>query len=65
VPVGFTLLAKAMLPFVVNHLLVADAAVYWSPVHVFVACYGRKPNVTGPYRWDSVYSPQPTARIAR
>jgi formate hydrogenlyase subunit 4 len=36
--VGITLLAKAMLPFVVNHLLVADAAVYWSPAHVFLAC---------------------------
>ncbi|MHB1586853.1 MAG: respiratory chain complex I subunit 1 family protein [Acidiferrobacteraceae bacterium] len=34
--VGITLLAKAMLPFVVNHLLVADSAVYWSPAHVFL-----------------------------
>jgi formate hydrogenlyase subunit 4 len=34
--VGITLLAKSMLPFVVNHLLVADAAVYWSPAHLFV-----------------------------
>ncbi len=34
--VGITLLAKAMLPFVVNHLLVADPAVYWSPAHVFL-----------------------------
>jgi formate hydrogenlyase subunit 4 len=34
--VGITLLAKAMLPFVVNHLLVADAAVYFSPAHLFL-----------------------------
>jgi len=34
--VGITLLAKAMLPFVVNHLLVASPAVYWSPAHLFV-----------------------------
>jgi formate hydrogenlyase subunit 4 len=34
--VGITLLAKAMLPFVVNHLLVADLAVYWSPAHLFL-----------------------------
>ena len=34
--VGITLLAKSMLPFVVNHLLVADLAVYWSPAHVFL-----------------------------
>jgi formate hydrogenlyase subunit 4 len=34
--VGITLLAKAMLPFVVNHLLVADPAVYWSPAHLFL-----------------------------
>jgi formate hydrogenlyase subunit 4 len=34
--VGITLLAKAMLPFVVNHLLVAEPAVYWSPAHLFV-----------------------------
>lgn len=34
--VGITLMAKAMLPFVVNHLLVADAAVYWSPTHLFL-----------------------------
>jgi len=36
--VGITLLAKAMLPFVVNHLLVHDLAVYWSPAHVFLVC---------------------------
>jgi formate hydrogenlyase subunit 4 len=36
--VGITLLAKAMLPFVVNHLLVHDVAVYWSPAHVFLVC---------------------------
>lgn len=34
--VGITLLAKAMLPFVVNHLLVGEPAVYWSPAHLFV-----------------------------
>ncbi len=34
--VGITLLAKAMLPFVVNHLLAGDAAVYWSPAHLFL-----------------------------
>ncbi len=35
--VGITLLAKAMLPFVVNHLLVSSWAVYWGPAHVFLA----------------------------
>ncbi|MGO9005614.1 MAG: respiratory chain complex I subunit 1 family protein [Beijerinckiaceae bacterium] len=34
--VGITLLAKAMLPFVVNHLLVSSWAVYWSPAHLFL-----------------------------
>jgi len=34
--VGITLLAKAMLPFVVNHLLVAHPAVYWNPAHLFL-----------------------------
>jgi formate hydrogenlyase subunit 4 len=34
--VGITLMAKSMLPFVVNHLLVADPAVYWSPAHLFL-----------------------------
>ncbi|HTV28195.1 MAG TPA: NADH-quinone oxidoreductase subunit H, partial [Xanthobacteraceae bacterium] len=34
--VGITLLAKAMLPFVVNHLLVDNPAVYWSPAHLFL-----------------------------
>jgi formate hydrogenlyase subunit 4 len=34
--VGITLLAKAMLPFVVNHLLVAQPSVYWSPAHLFL-----------------------------
>ncbi len=34
--VGITLLAKSMLPFVVNHLLVAQPAVYWSPAHIFL-----------------------------
>ena len=34
--VGITLLAKAMLPFVVNHLLVGNMAVYWSPAHLFL-----------------------------
>lgn len=34
--VGITLLAKSMLPFVVNHLLVQQPAVYWSPTHLFL-----------------------------
>jgi formate hydrogenlyase subunit 4 len=34
--VGITLLAKAMLPFVVNHLLVTQPSVYWSPAHLFL-----------------------------
>lgn len=34
--VGITLLAKAMLPFVVNHLLVDHWAVYFSPAHLFL-----------------------------
>jgi formate hydrogenlyase subunit 4 len=34
--VGITLLAKSMLPFVVNHLLVAQPAIYWSPAHLFL-----------------------------
>jgi hypothetical protein len=34
--VGITLLAQAMLPFVVNHLLVASPAVFWSPAHLFL-----------------------------
>ena len=34
--VGITLLAKAMLPFVVNHLLVAEPAIYWGPTHLFL-----------------------------
>jgi formate hydrogenlyase subunit 4 len=34
--VGITLLAKAMLPFVVNHLLVSSWAVYWNPAHLFL-----------------------------
>jgi formate hydrogenlyase subunit 4 len=34
--IGITLLAKAMLPFVVNHLLVANLAVYFSPAHLFL-----------------------------
>lgn len=34
--VGITLLAKSMLPFVVNHLLVDSWAVYLSPAHVFL-----------------------------
>src|ERR1700691_6076467 len=34
--VGITLLAKAMLPFVVNHLLVAQPEIYWSPSHLFL-----------------------------
>lgn len=34
--VGITLLAKTMIPFTVNHLLVSNPAVYWSPAHLFV-----------------------------
>lgn len=34
--VGISLLAKAMLPFVVNHLLLGSAAIYWSPAHLFL-----------------------------
>jgi formate hydrogenlyase subunit 4 len=34
--VGIALLAKAMLPFVVNHLLVEQPAVYWNPAHLFL-----------------------------
>ena len=34
--VGITLLAKAMLPFVVNHLLVAEPPIYWGPTHLFL-----------------------------
>jgi formate hydrogenlyase subunit 4 len=34
--VGITLLAKAMLPFVVNHLLVASWPVYLGPAHLFL-----------------------------
>lgn len=34
--IGISLLAQSMLPFVVNHLLVSDPAVYWSPSHLFL-----------------------------
>jgi formate hydrogenlyase subunit 4 len=34
--VGITLLAKSMLPFVVNHLLVQQPAAFWSPTHLFL-----------------------------
>jgi len=34
--VGITLLARAMLPFVVNHLLVSSWPLYFSPAHVFI-----------------------------
>lgn len=34
--VGISLLARSMLPFVVNHLLVGQPAVYWSPAHLFL-----------------------------
>ncbi|MGH7093959.1 MAG: respiratory chain complex I subunit 1 family protein [Stellaceae bacterium] len=34
--VGITLLAKSMLPFVVNHLLVDNWPAYWSPAHLFL-----------------------------
>ena len=41
--VGITLLAKAMLPFVVNHLLVAEPSIYWGPTHLFL---GRSDDLT-------------------
>ncbi len=34
--VGITLLARSMLPFVVNHLLVRSPTVFWSPAHLFL-----------------------------
>jgi len=34
--IGITLLAKAMLPFVVNHLLVGSPAAWFSPAHLFL-----------------------------
>ncbi len=34
--VGITLMAGSMLPFVVNHLLVRQPEVYWSPTHLFL-----------------------------
>jgi formate hydrogenlyase subunit 4 len=34
--VGISLLAKSMLPFVVNHLLLGSASAYWSPAHLFL-----------------------------
>ena len=34
--VGITLMAQSMLPFVVNHLLVAHPDVYWSATHLFL-----------------------------
>lgn len=34
--IGITLLAKSMLPFVTNHLLVGSPAVYFSPAHIFL-----------------------------
>jgi formate hydrogenlyase subunit 4 len=34
--VGISLLAKAMLPFVVNHLLLGSLSTYWSPAHLFL-----------------------------
>ena len=34
--VGITLLAKAMIPFVVNHLLASNWPAYWSPAHLFL-----------------------------
>ena len=34
--IGITLLAKSMLPFVVNHLLVAEPPIYWGPTHLFL-----------------------------
>jgi formate hydrogenlyase subunit 4 len=34
--VGIALLAKSMLPFVVNHLLAAQSSVYLGPAHLFL-----------------------------
>lgn len=34
--VGISLLAKSMLPFVVNHLLLNRPSAYWSPAHLFL-----------------------------
>jgi len=34
--VGISLLAKAMLPFVVNHLLLGNISTYFSPAHIFL-----------------------------
>ncbi len=34
--VGVTLMAQSMLPFVVNHLLVQQPAVYFNPTHLFL-----------------------------
>jgi formate hydrogenlyase subunit 4 len=34
--VGITLLAKSMIPFVVNHFLVGKPAAYWGPAHLFL-----------------------------
>jgi formate hydrogenlyase subunit 4 len=34
--IGITLLARSMLPFVVNHLLVGNMALYFSPAHIFL-----------------------------
>ena len=34
--VGITLFARSMLPFVVNHLLVAQPAIYLGPAHLFL-----------------------------
>lgn len=34
--VGIAVLAKSMLPFVINHLLVTDFVLYWNPAHLFL-----------------------------
>ena len=34
--VGITFLDHSMLPFVANHLLARDPAIYWSPAHIFL-----------------------------
>jgi len=34
--VGITLIAKSMIPFVVNHQLVSNWPLYWSPAHLFL-----------------------------
>ncbi|MGH9536222.1 MAG: respiratory chain complex I subunit 1 family protein [Terriglobales bacterium] len=34
--VGISLMVRSMLPFVVNHALLHDAALFWGPMHIFL-----------------------------